>query len=188
MAPSLFLFIHPNVNCSDTAKARGAEMVRWERVELGYFQAYGRYRPQTCTRLANGSVFKAATGSCVRSIVICSHTCPQPGACPVPMNGCGPRPTRFPTFLNPLASFPNLTLLSPGKGCVSRFRMIILVTLAALYLATLAMAKRQPTNASFPDRFFTQLVKRVVDCQGGFVCDLGTCYRGDDGFVWCYSV
>ncbi|KAH7153449.1 hypothetical protein EDB81DRAFT_855825 [Dactylonectria macrodidyma] len=65
---------------------------------------------------------------------------------------------------------------------------MITLVLAAFCLTSVAMSQHQPTITSAPDRFATQLVKRVVDCQGGFRCDRGTCYRGDDGFVGCCSV
>ncbi|KAH6999591.1 hypothetical protein EDB80DRAFT_883935 [Ilyonectria destructans] len=50
------------------------------------------------------------------------------------------------------------------------------------------MSQRESAIIAAPDRITTQLLKRNLDCDGGFSCDRGTCYRGDDGFVGCCSV
>ncbi|KAH8714572.1 hypothetical protein BGZ61DRAFT_476633 [Ilyonectria robusta] len=50
------------------------------------------------------------------------------------------------------------------------------------------MSQREPAIPAAPDRITTRLLKRDLDCDGGFTCDRGTCYRGDDGFVGCCSV
>ncbi|KAH6977369.1 hypothetical protein BKA56DRAFT_68202 [Ilyonectria sp. MPI-CAGE-AT-0026] len=66
--------------------------------------------------------------------------------------------------------------------------MMLAFIAVVLYLASLAMSQRDPAITAAPDRIRTQLLKRNLDCDGGFECNRGTCYRGDDGFVGCCSV